>query len=202
MFKCTTAILRNYNGNFILKHTVESEDIAENEMVQDAQGGERVEVSKEDAKDDVEAEEYEDGIVVKDLGGAEGEKGGEKGVNIPLPDLEGGAKDKMQLAEEQKEDVSLKENRKWAENGEKGYTLENGLIIHTLVTPIEQICKRIVVPCSRRSELLKLAHSSMLAGHFSHGKTTELLNRRFSWPGMLESCVVSVFPAKRLVGQV
>ena len=43
---------------------VESEDIAENEITEDAQGGERVEVSKEDAKDDVE--EYEDGIVVKD----------------------------------------------------------------------------------------------------------------------------------------
>ena len=80
--------------------------------------------------------------------------------------------------------MSLKDIRKWAEKGEKRYTLEDGLIIHSLVTPTEQICKRIVVPCSRRSEMLKLAHSSMLAGHFSHGKTTELLKRRFSWPGM------------------
>ena len=76
--------------------------------------------------------------------------------------------------------------------------LEDGLIIHTLVTPTEQICKS-----SRRSELLKLAHSSMLAGHFSHGKTTEL-NRSHGpvclW--MLEHCVVSVFSAKKLVAQV
>ena len=43
---------------------VESEDIAESEMIEDAQGGERLELSKEDAKDDVEAEEYEDGIEI------------------------------------------------------------------------------------------------------------------------------------------
>ena len=49
--------------------------------------------------------------------GVEGEKGSEKGVDIPLPDfVGGGAKDKIQLAEEQK-DVSLKDIRKWAEKG-------------------------------------------------------------------------------------
>ena len=50
-----------------------------------------------------------------------------------------------------------------------------------LVTPSEQVCTR---TSSRRTELLKLAHSSMLGGHFSHTKTTELLNRRFTWPRM------------------
>ena len=51
-------------------------------------------------------------------------------------------------------------------------------------TPASLTWKRIVVPESRRKVLLKLAHCSMLGGHFSHSKTTQLLNRKFTWPNM------------------
>ena len=98
--------------------------------------------------------------------------------------MAGGEGDRKQLIEEQRNDDSLKEIRQWAEKGEKGYAYDHGLLVHVLVTPSEQVCSRIVVPTTRRAELLKLAHSSMLGGHFSHGKTTELLNRKFTWPRM------------------
>ena len=112
------------------------------------------------------------------------EMGGERAKDIPLPDIVGGVEEKTQLIEEQSKDESLKQLRDWAKKGERGYAFDDGLLVHTLVSPAEQICKRIVVPSPRRSSLLKLAHSSILGGHFSHGKTTELLNRRFTWPRM------------------
>ena len=99
-------------------------------------------------------------------------------------DMAGGEEERTRLIEEQSQDVSLKELREWAKKGEKGYSVEDGLLVHTLTTPAEQVHKRIAVPSSRRSELLKLAHSSMLGGHFSHGKTIALLNRKFTWPRM------------------
>ena len=107
-----------------------------------------------------------------------------QGIDIPLPDIVGGVEERTQLIEEQSSDESLNQLIAWAKKGEKGYTFDNGLLIHTLTTPAEQIYTRIVVPSNRRKELLKLAHCSILGGHFSHGKTTELLNRKFTWPGM------------------
>ncbi len=143
---------------------------------EDAQGGERDEISGED----IVLEECEEGIVVDGLDIVDDEKG----ADLPLPDMAGGEGDRSQLIEEQRNDDSLRELRKWAEKGEKGYMVANGLLVHVLVSPSEQVCTRIVVPSNRRAELLKLAHSSMLGGHFSHGKTTELLNRKFTWPRM------------------
>ena len=100
---------------------------------------------------------------------------------------------------------TLKDHRQWAEKGEKGYTFDNGLLVHELTTPLEQVCTRIVVPRGRRAELLKLAHSSILGGHFSNSKTTELLNRKFTWPRMsidAKIYAVSVFLARKQVKEV
>ena len=140
---------------------------------EDAQGGERAEVAGV-------AEEYEEGVVVDALAHVDGEQR----VDIPLPDMAGGKEERKQLIDEQNRDETLKDHRQWAEKGEKGYTFDNGLLVHELTTPLEQVCTRIVVPRGRRAELLKLAHSSILGGHFSHSKTTELLNRKFTWPRM------------------
>ena len=144
----------------------EQQDIAERKVEQD----------EEDVKED---EEYEEGVRVDGLDADD-----EGAPDLPLPDMAGGEGDRKQLIEEQSNDDTLKDIRKWAEKGEKGYAYDHGLLVHVLVTPSEQVCSRIVVPTTRRAELLKLAHSSMLGGHFSHGKTTELLNRRFTWPRM------------------
>lgn len=152
---------------------VASEDVREVSVLEeDAQGGERVEVSSE--------EEYENGITVDGLDTGKDVQG----ADLPLPDMVGGEGDRKLLIEEQSNDDSLKEIWQWAVKGEKGYALENGILVHILVTPSEQVRTRIVVPSNRRAALLKAAHSSMLGGHFSHVKTTELLNRKFTWPRM------------------
>ena len=151
----------------------EEEDREVSVIEEDAQGGERAEVAGM-------AEEYEEGVVVDALAHVDGEQR----VEIPLPDMAGGKEERKQLIDEQNRDETLKDHRQWAEKGEKGYTFDNGLLVHELTTPLEQVCTRIVVPRGRRAELLKLAHSSILGGHFSHSKTTELLNRKFTWPRM------------------
>ena len=149
-------------------------------QIADGEGGEHVEEPVQDGRVDDLNEELGDDVVVGPVAALDGETG----ADIPLPDMEGGEADREKLISEQTRDESLRDIRQWAEKGEKGFSLDNGLLVHNLVTPAEQIRKRIVVPSSRRTELLKLAHSSMLGGHFSHTKTTELLNRRFTWPQM------------------
>ena len=152
----------------------ESEDT--NVSSEDTQGVEQVEISHEVEK----GSECGETPVLDSLTEADDEKG----VEVPLPDIAGGESERSQLIEEQSKDESLKDLMEWAKKGEKGYALENGLLIHTLITPAEQVHKRIVVPTNRRNDLLKLAHSSILGGHFSHTKITELLNRKFTWPCM------------------
>lgn len=146
-------------------------------MKEDAQGGERVEVV---GQGNVEAEKLEEGVRLDTLAQVDNEQG----ADIPIPAMVGSNEDREQLIKEQSTDESLKDIRQWAEKGERGYSYANGLLVHNLVTPSEQVHTRIVVPSIRRTELLKFAHSSILGGHFSHSKTTSLLNRRFTWPRM------------------
>jgi len=47
-----------------------------------------------------------------------------------------------------------------------------------------EVWRRIVVPKSKRKELLKLSHSSLCGGHFSSRKTEGVLRRVFTWPGV------------------
>ena len=147
-------------------------------QIADGEGGEHVEEPVQEGRVDDLNEELGDNVAVGPLAALE------EGADIPLPDMEGGEADREKLISEQTRDESHRDIRQWAEKGEKGFSLDNGLLVHDLATPAEQIHKRIVVPSSRRTELLKLAHSSMLSGHFFHTKTTELLNRRFTWPRM------------------
>ena len=115
----------------------------------------------EDVAEDDGVEEYKDDVIVKDLTDEEGEVGTE----IPLPDIVGGEEEREQLGGTTG-DQSLSELREWAKKGKKGYSFDDGLLVHTIISPSEQIHKRIVVSSSRRKELLKLAHTNILGGHF------------------------------------
>lgn len=135
-------------------------------MKEDAQGGERVEVV---GQGNVEAEKLEEGVRLDTLAQVDNEQG----ADIPIPAMVGSNEDREQLIKEQSTDESLKDIRQWAAKGERGYSYANGLLVHNLITPSEQVHTRIVVPSIRRTELLKFAHSSILGGHFSHSKPTE-----------------------------
>ena len=159
----------------------ETEDVCdEYEQEEDAQGGAREEAYGEDDSDDVGVEEDELDIGLDYLNVKESDVG----IEIPLPNMVGGVADREHLRKEQEEDETLSRVREWANKAEKGYAWEDGLLIHTMDTPASLTWKRIVVPESRRKALLKLAHCSMLGGHISHSKTTQLLNRKFTWPNM------------------
>ena len=99
-------------------------------------------------------------------------------IQTPLPDLVGGVEDKEIFKKEQREDKTLSKLMAWANANEKGFAWDDGLLVNYLDTPANITWKRIVVPMGRRKEILKLAHCSLLGGHFSHTKTTQLLNRR------------------------
>ena len=44
--------------------------------------------------------------------------------------------------------------------------------------------KQLVVPKQYRSQIMKIAHESLMAGHFSHRKTAGKIYRQFYWPGV------------------
>ena len=70
------------------------------------------------------------------------------------------------------------QNGKSTDTSRNGYLLDqNGLLRYK---------GRAVVPCQRAliQELLYLYHDDQFAGHWGIGKTKELLERKFYWPGM------------------
>ena len=45
---------------------------------------------------------------------------------------------------------------------------------------------QIVVPTNRKNEIIKIAHSTPMAGHLGHRATLSKIHRNFYWPGMSE----------------
>lgn len=84
---------------------------------------------------------------------------------------------------EQKEDATLKEAWDQAQLGTHGMLVENGLLFHK-----EEVdgrsCKQLVLPENRRKEVLRLAHDSACAGHFSQKRTKQRIKASFFWPSL------------------
>ena len=106
------------------------------------QSGEAIDSSREDAVERGEPTEVDgdkenlDDVKLDGLGDV-----GEVGDDIPLLAMAGGEEERSQLIEEQSQDASLEEIREWAKKNEKGYSMEDGLLVHTLTTPAEQVQK-------------------------------------------------------------
>ena len=103
-------------------------------------------------------------------------------VDLPLPNI--GCSDSMKLAEEQKGDGTLSELWKKGEKGEKGYTFEQGVLVHYTSDGVDDQVVRVVVPVSRRQQVLQMGHSSSIAGHFGVKKTHSKIAKHFVWPGL------------------
>ena len=89
------------------------------------------------------------------------------------------------LGKEQGEDESLKELRRQAElDPNSSYIIHDGVLYHTSLSPQGDSLLQVVVPQKRRTELLKSAHHSPLAGHLGRKKTEAKLLRDFFWPGL------------------
>ena len=102
-------------------------------------------------------------------------------VEIPLPDI---GCDSWKLGEEQKADSTLSNLWKKAEKSEKGYTFEHGVLVHHTSDGVDDLVVRVVVPASRRQQVLQMGHSSSIAGHFGVKKTHAKIARHFMWPGL------------------
>ena len=100
----------------------------------------------------------------------------------PVPDLSGDEEDRKALIEQQKKDKTLESVRKWANAGEKGFGVQDGIIVHNLECEHGEVWRRVVVPKEHRKDIL--SHSSLTGGHFSVRKTEGMLRHVFTWPGV------------------
>ena len=85
---------------------------------------------------------------------------------------------------EQKSDLSLKNAWMAAEKDDKGeFRCKHGVLFHKGKSDGEDVTQ-LVVPQSRRRQVLKLSHTAPLAGHFGKRKTVGKILPRFYWPGI------------------
>ena len=103
-------------------------------------------------------------------------------VEVPLPTL--ATSDADSLISEQQADVSLKPLSKLADKLERGYSFQDGILVHTTSDGLGDSLVRILVPKTRRLGVLELGHTHMLAGHFGCKKTFSRMSSKFLWPKM------------------
>ena len=58
-----------------------------------------------------------------------------------------------------------------AQRKEKGYSFDQGILVHYSEDSLGDSCQRVVVPLVRRNNVLELGHSNPVAGHFGYKKT-------------------------------
>ena len=63
-------------------------------------------------------------------------------------------------------------------------TLTRGFLVHSIRDGLGDVVQRIVVPVSRRQQVMELGHSNVVAGHFGFKKTFGRISRNFLWPRM------------------
>ena len=108
----------------------------------------------------------------------------EEGVaDLPLPEVH--CSDTEKLGQEQKEDLTLKNEWQLALDGGKGYAFDRGVLVHYSKDELDEYVQRVVVPVGRRKQVLKIAHSNITAGHFGVKKTFAKIKLHFQWPKML-----------------
>lgn len=90
---------------------------------------------------------------------------------------------KTAFAGEQRGDASLEGAWEQARVGTHGMVIEEGLLFRSEVID-GRPCKQLVLPESRRREVLVLAHDRPCGGHFSQKKTNQRIRSAFFWPNL------------------
>ena len=129
--------------------------------------------------------EFEDSMFVDEPEPTPVEKlaGWPKECDVNLPSLSVGQGDKGALAREQAEDVSLSKSLEAAGKCENGFSFVDQILVHEVEDGFVTV-KRIVVPSSRREQVLRASHSDLTAGHFGYKRTLARIARYFMWPGI------------------
>ena len=102
--------------------------------------------------------------------------------DLPLPGV--GEVGSVNLRSEQELDVSLKQVWQLGLKNEKGYCFEKGVLVQYDSDGFDDSLMRVVVPSGRRKQVLRMAHSNVISGHFGIKKTFSRINRNFLWPKM------------------
>ena len=102
---------------------------------------------------------------------------------VDLPSLSIGQGDRGLLAKEQAEDVSLCKSLEAAGKSEQGFSFVGDVLVHEVDDGFVTV-KRIVVPSTRREQVLRAAHTNLTAGHSGYKRTLARIARYFMWPGM------------------
>ncbi|GBN65434.1 hypothetical protein AVEN_171142-1 [Araneus ventricosus] len=87
------------------------------------------------------------------------------------------------LIDEQKKCESLEEVRKFARRGKGDFLVTDGLLFHREKILGDAITQ-LVLPLSRRAQVLRLAHESVFGSHMGVKKTKERIRYSFYWPMM------------------
>ena len=81
-------------------------------------------------------------------------------------------------------DPTLACMRKRAEEGKDEYRWHQGVLVQEEMDELGDLVRKVVLPKSRRNQVLMLAHRLPGAGHFGYHKNHARLNSYFTWPGM------------------
>ena len=103
-------------------------------------------------------------------------------VDPPLPEI--CCSDSEKLGQEQRADPTLAKLCQLALDGELGYAFEDDVLVRFEKDEFEEYVRRIAVPMGRREQVLRLAHSDRVSGHFGSKKTLAKVKHHFFWPGM------------------
>ncbi|GBM57634.1 Gypsy retrotransposon integrase-like protein 1 [Araneus ventricosus] len=87
------------------------------------------------------------------------------------------------LIDEQKKCESLEEVRKFARRGKGDFLVIDGLLFHR-EKMLGDAITQLVLPLSRRAQVLRLAHESVFGSHMGVKKTKERIRYSFYWPMM------------------
>ena len=98
--------------------------------------------------------------------------------------------DRDKLVELQRNDPMLKHARELANDHRQGYHWKEGLLMRCKTAGTQADTDSVLVlPQICREEVLKMAHSSPIDGHFGRRRTLSRLSSRVDWPGMVRDVV-------------
>ena len=128
-------------------------------IVEDAVWDEE-EVVEDEVGEDLSSADREEAVRLSGIGG-----GGVEPCDLPLPVLCQGQEEVRELVAQQKEDEMLSGLRNCAERQENGYMVNvNGVLLHINFSDPGREFTRVVVPRSRRREVLDVAHKGLAGG--------------------------------------
>ena len=97
--------------------------------------------------------------------------------------------DRNTLVSLQQADPTLRDVRKQADSGRGPYHWEDGLLVKKKGDMESVTSSLLVLPQACRDEVLRMAHSAPIAGHFGRKRTLSRLRTQFDWPGIKRDVV-------------